>query len=346
MPADRVQKSRTPKDVPDLGNPDRKRVLNVLAQRRYRQRRKERIAALEAHAKGLESLVDHCPTRSDDASPQASSIPENPDTTVELISVPCEDDLPGYAIHGDPFNTSLVQDFSDFPILPTPLPSTPELAEWQQRPPSNSFAFPFTADGGLLTVPVLSMVQAFMSIATAFDICENLWDPSYLHVLPSSLSLHSSLPANLRPVPAQLIIPHHPALDLLPWPTMREKLICILAMPSKLRPPIAREEDDGGTNIYGVWPFSDTSGSLSPARQSKAITQLVQDLDDFQDGGGVRVHGNSVAWGQGNEFVEEAWEVGENFYRRWWFCLDQKIIDQSNKKRRERGLGRLRIAAR
>lgn len=37
MPADRVQKSRSPKSVPDLGDPDRKRVLNVLAQRRYRK---------------------------------------------------------------------------------------------------------------------------------------------------------------------------------------------------------------------------------------------------------------------------------------------------------------------
>ena len=35
MPAGRVQKTRAPRDVPDLGNPDRKRVLNVLAQRRY-----------------------------------------------------------------------------------------------------------------------------------------------------------------------------------------------------------------------------------------------------------------------------------------------------------------------
>ena len=119
----------------------------------------------------------------------------------------------------------------------------------------------------------------------------------------------------------------------------------MLAMPNKLRPPIVREDDDGGTKISGVWPFSDQTSSSTPASQSKAITQLVQDLDDFQDDGGIRVHGNSVAWGQGNEFVEEAWEVGENFYRKWWFCLDQKIVEQSNKRRRERGLGRLRITA-
>ncbi|KAJ4381761.1 hypothetical protein N0V86_003126 [Didymella sp. IMI 355093] len=183
MPAGRIQKSHSPKDVPDLGDPDRKRMLNVLAQRRYRefqmstslkskltsrtgQRRREKIAALEAQSKGLEGLVE-------------------------------------------------------------------------QR---------------------------------------------------------------------------------------------------NLRPPVAREEDDDGR-----WPSMNSFGTSSSVSQSKAITQLVQDLDDFQDGGGLIVHGNSVTWGQGNEFVEEAWEVGESFYRKWWFCLDEKIVAQSNRQRQERGLGRLRL---
>ena len=39
------RKTKTPKDVPQLGDPDRKRVLNVLAQRRYRERRKAKFAA-------------------------------------------------------------------------------------------------------------------------------------------------------------------------------------------------------------------------------------------------------------------------------------------------------------
>jgi hypothetical protein len=126
---------------------------------------------------------------------------------------------------------------------------------------------------------------------------------------------------------------------------MREKLICMLALPSKLRPQIAREDNDNGTNVFGIWPYSDVPGNSAPAGQSKAITQLVHDVDNFDDGGGLRVHGNSVAWDQGNEFVEEAWEVGEQFYRKWWFCIDQKIVDQSNRRRKERGLGRLRLRA-
>jgi hypothetical protein len=39
MPVERrMAKTKTPNDVPDPGDPERKRVLNVLAQRRYRKR--------------------------------------------------------------------------------------------------------------------------------------------------------------------------------------------------------------------------------------------------------------------------------------------------------------------
>lgn len=228
---------------------------------------------------------------------------------------------------------------SDLTNLPTPLPSTADLTDIEQPPTSPTFSFPMTADGGVLVMPVMSLVKAFMGIAAILNVGDNLWDPSYMHVMPLSMSIDPSVPANLRPVPAQICIPHHPALDLLPWPTMREKLICMLAMPSKLRPPVAREEDDEG------WPSMSGFGISSLASQSKAITQLVQDLDDFQDGGGLIVHGNSVAWGEGNEFVEEVWEVGESFYRKWWFCIDEKIIAQSNRRRKERGLGMLRLTA-
>ena len=183
-----------------------------------------------------------------------------------------------------------------------------------------------------------------MSIANALGLCiENLWNPSYKHVMPACASYPIFLPENLRPVPAQLVIPHHPVLDILPWPTMRQKLILMLALPSKMRPLIAREDDDDGTQAFGTWPlFGQFSGSTA-AGQSKAIIQLIQDVDDFQDGGGLRVHGNSVVLGEGNEYVEEVWEVGESFYKNWWFCIDQKVIDQSNKRRKERGLGRLRL---
>lgn len=67
--------------------------------------------------------------------------------------------------------------------------------------------------------------------------------------------------------------------------------------------------------------------------------RLVNDLDDSSDG--VRIHGNMVGWNLGSELEEEAWEVGEVFYKNWWWCLDGKIIANANRRRRERGLGPL-----
>jgi hypothetical protein len=69
---------------------------------------------------------------------------------------------------------------------------------------------------------------------------------------------------------------------------VREKLICILALPSGLRPVVAREDgDEGGGG------------------QAKAVMQIVNDLDDMVDG--CRLHGNVVAWGEGSELAEESW---------------------------------------
>jgi hypothetical protein len=201
-----------------------------------------------------------------------------------------------------------------FPNLPTPIPSIPF---------SPSLQFPLTPDGALLTVPTLSALHAFATVATAFDIVTKIWDPTYLHILPPLTGAVASLPPNLHPITAQLTIPHHPMLDLLPWPSVREKLICMLSMPSAFRPPVAQEDDNAPT-------------------QSNAIVQLAHDLDDPQDGVGLRVHGNSTSWAGGNELIEDAWEIGELFYKKWWWCLDQRVVEVSNQRRKERGLGRLR----
>jgi hypothetical protein len=80
-------------DVPERGDPDRKRVLNVLAQRRYRtflpatpeclylsrdpigQRRKERIQALESQTETAvsETSVPEIPMQSSSAEAQLDS---------------------------------------------------------------------------------------------------------------------------------------------------------------------------------------------------------------------------------------------------------------------------------
>ncbi|KAL1594477.1 hypothetical protein SLS60_010237 [Paraconiothyrium brasiliense] len=120
-----------------------------------------------------------------------------------------------------------------------------------------------------------------------------VWDPMYTHVLPPVAP--PGLPPNLHPTTAQMTIPHHPFLDALPWPSVREKLICIFSLPSFARPPIAQDDGEEGP--------------------TKAIMRLVTDLDDFREG--VRIHGNLVGWEASSELAEEAWEIGEVFYKNW-----------------------------
>jgi hypothetical protein len=90
-------------------------------------------------------------------------------------------------------------------------------------------------------------------------------------------------------------------------------------------------------------PYGNSAANENGVKQGDAIVSLVQDLDDYRDGSGLRIHGNSTTWSKGNELLEDSWEIGDHFFREWWWCLDQKVIDVSNRKRMVRGLGRLRM---
>lgn len=238
----------------------------------------------------------------------------------EVMRNATEDSFPPIDLTQDPMDFALFSDFGTYTNLPSPNPTSPGLVLQSnpKPPPPPSFNFPLTSDGNL-EVPILSALRAFGVIATALDVVSNIYNPFYLHVVAPIP--HPSLPPNLHPVPAQVTIPHHPILDTLPWPSVREKLICIFALPSALRPPIARDDEANGA--------------------SKGIMQIAHDLDDFRDG--IKVHGNTTEWGNGNELIEEAWEIGEVFYRNWWFALDGKILENANKRRKQRGLGVLKL---
>ncbi|KAM0206209.1 hypothetical protein ACHAQI_008508 [Fusarium lateritium] len=218
-------------------------------------------------------------------------------------------------------NTEVYPDPST-PFLPPPSPSIPS-SSLSPHSTSPLLVFPLTPDPTNLTIPNLSTFRAFATIGSAVGALSNFHNPNYLHTLSPTPS--PNLPPNLHPTPAQTTIPHHPLLDRLPWPSVREKLICILALPSGPRPVIAREDgDEGGGG------------------QAKAVMQIVHDLDDAADG--CRIRGNVMAWGEGSELAEEAREMGECFYKNWWWCFDGKVVNMSNLRRRQRGLGCLRIA--
>ncbi|KAJ6272467.1 hypothetical protein PSV08DRAFT_370464 [Bipolaris maydis] len=93
--------------------------------------------------------------------------------------------------------------------------------------------FSLSSDCGIhaLTTPEDSTTAALpiftcMTAASLLDIFSDVFNPFALHTSPPTP--HPYLPPNLHPVRAQILIPHHPALDALRWPSVREKLICRL----------------------------------------------------------------------------------------------------------------------
>jgi hypothetical protein len=73
------------------------------------QRRREKIAALEVQAKGL---VDRRSSSSNENSPQASSASDGADSVQDVFTLPSEDSVPGFAIHGNPFSANLMEDLN------------------------------------------------------------------------------------------------------------------------------------------------------------------------------------------------------------------------------------------
>jgi len=86
----------------------------------------------------------------------------------------------------------------------------------------------------------------------------------------------------------QTTIPHNPYVDLLPFPSVRDRLL----------------KAGEVVNAYEMWA----------------------DLT----GGDVRV------WGA-RPWEKRGWEVGERFARKWWWVLDQGVLDTGNFWREARG---------
>ncbi|KAF1956884.1 hypothetical protein CC80DRAFT_491754 [Byssothecium circinans] len=328
MPAERRKKTKTLEEIPQVGDPERKRVLNVLAQRRYRQRQREKMAALSAQAKrqsppqplgqggGLQ-LPEVLPEL---VSTSSSSEPSPEDSIEEIVRSSEDYGFSEMDFGQDALDMSLFGNL-DLGNIPGPTQATSARPSSSSSASPNSFNFPLSSDVQL-QVPILAALRAFSTIATALNVLNVMWDPNYLHVLPPTQA--PNLPWNLQPTPAQMNIPHHPLIDSLPWPSVREKLICLLSLPSMWRPPVARDDDDP----CGIG-------------QANAIQRLAHDVDDLHEG--IRVYGNVVGWDNSSELVEDAWEMGERFYRNWWFCVDPKAIQTTNRRRQERGLAAMKL---
>ncbi|PQK11997.1 hypothetical protein BB8028_0003g06170 [Beauveria bassiana] len=108
-------------------------------------------------------------------------------------------------------------------------------------------------------------------------------------------------PASLTPTPLQLRIPHHPWIDLLPLPRMRDNWLLAIYVQERLT-----EEDE---------------------------VRLWDDLVEWDAGAGASL----VVWGEPSD--PRSWEATVPFLRQWGRLLDgcDEILEATNYWRRSRG---------
>jgi hypothetical protein len=165
-------------------------------------------------------------------------------------------------------------------------------------------------DSYLLPVNELTLLRALLRIATRLG-AQSVWE------LTANSSFNQGtappteqLPKTWQPTVSQILMPHHPVLDFLPWPAVRDRIITVTNLPDDARPPTAR-------------------GPL-------AVVQFSYDLEDGAEG--IRI------WGS-DPYDSKSWEVGQVLFERWWFIFDREVIDQSNHWRQLRGAPPLCLTA-
>jgi hypothetical protein len=167
------------------------------------------------------------------------------------------------------------------------------------------FTFP---DDTALEVSELQVLKAGFCIAEMLGCADSVYDITAQRVFDSATLPISQLPPNLESTEVQRRVPHHPLFDILPWPSVRTKLICVFAQPIQMRPPAARD------------PL--------------ALMQLLYDMDDSAEG--FRFAGAEA-------YKETNWEVGQAFFTNWWWALDRTVVENSNLLRAKRGAEKLRL---
>ncbi|KAF5666044.1 hypothetical protein FHETE_6413 [Fusarium heterosporum] len=326
-------------DVPDIDQDaaERKRVLNVLAQRRYRE--KKRLNRLKAKSDAQSS--DDKP-ESPISQTKTAQISDSQVSSDDVFELPILDrDTQGVdSFSNTSFSTMTagadilagldlsIASWSPLPDMTLPLPLLEEnsrdetlsgayndlatdfggcdlammigTASFSNSPSSSTESFP---DSYHLPVLQITLFKAVMRIADRLNCNEGLWELSGNSAFNTGTGTPASLlPPAWQPTQSQIAIPHHPVFDLLPWPSVRERVIFITSLPDESRPPRAQ-------------------GSL-------ACVNFTYDLEDTSEG--VRIYGD-------DPYNPENWELGQLVFERWWWLFDSAIIATSNRWRRARG---------
>ena len=224
---------------------ERKRLLGLLAQRRYRLRKKSAQSSPAGPA-----------TQTGESN---SSLDERPLEVWPDISEMLDDETASFTDIMGPGYTALER--SMVPYDP------PEPAdEIVSRYGINETA--------AISYPILDMLKAHIGILKTIYVSTGLdpktitvWDPFMKS--PFVGSTPSQLPDNYYPTDIQTKVAHHPLYDLLPWPAVRDKILGMLILPESCRPENMRGapeevvmkfkydtmDHSEGIRIHGLDPF-------------------------------------------------------------------------------------------
>lgn len=164
-----------------------------------------------------------------------------------------------------------------------------------------------SADSYLLPMNELTVLRAVLRISERLNV-PSFWSLDASSPFTTGAAAPLSVPAPWRPTPAQLTMQHHPIIDFMPWPRVRDNLLNVMALPDEARP----------------------AGAVGPL----ALVNFAYDVEDSSEG--MRIWGDDI-------YDPSCWEVGQVLFERWWFLFDREIIENSNRWRRARGASTLRI---
>lgn len=223
-------------------------------------------------------------------------------------------------------DSSLVQNDGEWASFPSPFSSTEGTlplglfaASSNTSSPPPSFGHSpgsVNSDGSLsdsyhLPVFELTLLKGIMRIAERLGSPDDIWSLTAQSLFTKGTATPADqLPTTWQPTATQILTPHHPFLDFLPWPSVRDRVINIFALPERARPPSA-------------------AGPMG-------LVNLAYDIEDNSEG--VRIYGE-------DPYDPAYWEVGQVVFQRWWFLFDRDIIATSNRWRRLRGAPPLALEA-
>lgn len=143
----------------------------------------------------------------------------------------------GYGIDGVPYVSELDGSSAESPLSFEALGPVSPRAPFNTLSPSEpstdgiDLSFP---DSYLLPVNEFALMRAFLRIAARLGCKTNIFDLHARSPFADPSTAVSHLPQSWQPTAAQILIPHHPILDFIPWPSVRERIIYTLTLPEEM----------------------------------------------------------------------------------------------------------------